>query len=81
MIVSQAKIFRIITFDDVTGEISGAFSYDLVYFGYMKESDFARILKRNAARKEGQENFFRVYDKDRSKLEAHQFRYAASPIS
>ena len=74
MIVSQAKIFRIITFDDVTGEVSGAFSYDLVYFGRIKESQFVRILKSYDRRNDGQMNFFKAYDKERSKVEAHQFR-------
>ena len=77
VIVSQPKIFRIITFDDVTGEQSGAFSYDLLYFGFMKESDFNTILRRNPSntgRDGGQQNFFVAYDREKDKLEAHQFR-------
>ncbi|KAF0305357.1 hypothetical protein FJT64_023015 [Amphibalanus amphitrite] len=75
MIISQAKIFRIITFDDITGKQSGAFSYDLTYFGFMSESEFNRLLRGSNGRDEVQRSFFKVYDTDRNMIEAHQFRY------
>ena len=74
-IISQAKIFRIVTFDDVTDEVTGMFSYDLVYFGFMNENDFNGFLKSYKGVDRGpQLNLFTAYDKDQSKLEAHQFR-------
>lgn len=71
VIVSQAKIFRIITFEPDNIRVKESFSYDLAHFGFMSEEKFSDALRYSTS---NEKKLYEMYGHRDGVRETFQFR-------